>query len=78
MHPCVPPRTPRPHFLRPSLKQLWSIPARRAVESTVFCDLGFEETTEELAYLANADCNVAFKFPLPPRSAVFRYPISIF
>ena len=36
------------------------------------CDLGFEETTEEFTYLADADCSVGFKFPLPPRSAIFR------
>ena len=41
------------------------------------CELGFEETTEEFTYLADADCSVAFKFPLPPRSAVFRCRTSL-
>ena len=60
-------------ILRPrSSSEGISGPACRAVDSTMHCDLGFEETTEEFSYLADADCSVAFKFPLPPRSAVFR------
>jgi len=42
------------------------------MDTTMHCDLGFEETTEEFTYLADADCSVGFKFPLPPRSAIFR------
>lgn len=44
----------------------------REVRSEVYCDVGVAETLETLSYVADKDCSVRFKFPLPPRSSVFR------
>lgn len=45
---------------------------RREVRATVYCDAGFADTSEELHYVSDVDCSVVFKFPLPPRAAIYR------
>jgi hypothetical protein len=37
----------------------------------VHCDTSLVDTTETLAFIADEDVSVVFKFPLPPRAAVY-------
>lgn len=55
-----------------------SLPLRtRSVEAKVYAEYGFCEVQEELAYVADQDCTVRFVFPLPPRSAVYKFTATI-
>ena len=45
----------------------------RTVYAEIFAEHSFTEVTEELAYVSDADCTARFVFPLPPRSAIFRW-----
>jgi hypothetical protein len=44
----------------------------RHVAANVDCDLGIAQTTETFHYVHSVDCSPTFKFPLPPRSAVYK------
>ena len=70
---CVNSQLPTAHLHNRLDHQRGSVlPTCRAVRTTLHCDLGYAETTEELSYVADADCSVVFRFPLPPRSAIFK------
>jgi hypothetical protein len=44
----------------------------RSVAATIDCDLGIAQTTETFSYKCSVNCSPTFKFPLPPRSAVYK------
>jgi hypothetical protein len=46
---------------------------RREVAARLFCDAGFADTVERLHFVSDEDVSATFKFPLPPRAAVYRY-----
>ncbi|KAG2492817.1 hypothetical protein HYH03_008975 [Edaphochlamys debaryana] len=46
---------------------------RRDVTATIHADASFSDTKETLSYIADVDCTAVFKFPLPPRAAVYRF-----
>ncbi|KAG2497307.1 hypothetical protein HYH03_004890 [Edaphochlamys debaryana] len=51
-----------------------SVPLRRRdVTATIHADACFADTTETLSYVADEDCTAVFRFPLPPRAAVYRF-----
>lgn len=55
-----------------------AVPLRiRSVNSKVHCDTGFADTTETFAFISDEDVSVVFKFPLPPRSAVYKLEATI-
>jgi hypothetical protein len=45
---------------------------RREVSAKLLCDAGVCDTVERLSYVADADVSASFRFPLPPRAAVYR------
>lgn len=45
---------------------------RRDILSTVYAEIGFCDTVETMAFISDMDCSVSFKFPLPPKSAVYK------
>ena len=45
----------------------------RTVYAEIFAEHSFAEVTEEFAYIPDTDCTARFVFPLPPRSAIFRW-----
>ncbi|KAG1658856.1 hypothetical protein FOA52_008813 [Chlamydomonas sp. UWO 241] len=49
----------------------------RSIQATVFAEHGFAEVTESLTYLCDEDCTAKFVFPLPPKSAVYRFKATI-
>lgn len=50
-----------------------SVPlTRREVSAVVNTVLAVAEVQERLSFLPDSACNATFKFPLPPRAAVFR------
>ena len=50
-----------------------SVPlTRREVNAVVNTELAVAEVHERLSFLPDSACNATFKFPLPPRAAVFR------
>ncbi len=46
---------------------------RRHVKALVFCDHNLCDAEESLSFVADEDCQVCFRFPLPPRSVVHRW-----
>lgn len=46
--------------------------ALREVNAIVNTELAVAEVQERLSFQPNSACNATFKFPLPPRAAVFR------
>ncbi|KXZ47715.1 hypothetical protein GPECTOR_33g597 [Gonium pectorale] len=44
---------------------------RRDVSATVYADACFADTKETLSYISDVDCTAVFRFPLPPRAAVY-------
>ncbi|KAL3131752.1 hypothetical protein ABBQ38_007471 [Trebouxia sp. C0009 RCD-2024] len=51
-----------------------SVPlTRREVSAVVNTVLAVAEVQERLSFLPDSACNATFKFPLPPRAAVFRF-----
>lgn len=53
-----------------------SVPLKaREVRATLHTAAGFSDTCESFNYVSDveAGCSVQFKFPLPPRSAIYRY-----
>lgn len=54
-----------------------SVPLRlRHVSSIVYADAGFAETTETFSYVCDEDYTAIFKFPLPPKAAVYKYVVT--
>ena len=45
---------------------------RRDVTASIQTSAGFADVTETLSYVVDADCCAVFRFPLPPRAAVYR------
>lgn len=45
---------------------------QRGVNAVVNTELAVAEVQERLRFLPDSACNATFKFPLPPRAAVFR------
>ncbi|PNH05173.1 von Willebrand factor A domain-containing protein 5A [Tetrabaena socialis] len=46
---------------------------RRDVVATIHASASFADTQETLSYVSDVDCTAVFKFPLPPRSAVYSF-----
>ena len=45
---------------------------RRDIKADVCVDACYADTCETFSYASATDCTATFKFPLPPRSAVYR------
>ena len=45
---------------------------RRDVKADVCVDACYADTAETFSYISDVDCTCVFKFPLPPRAAVYR------
>lgn len=45
---------------------------RRDVSATVYAAASFSDTKETLSYVSDVECSAVFRFPLPPRAAVYR------
>jgi hypothetical protein len=45
---------------------------RRDVTASIQTSAGFADVTETLSYVADTECGAVFRFPLPPRAAVYR------
>ncbi|KAG2443262.1 hypothetical protein HYH02_009335 [Chlamydomonas schloesseri] len=55
-------------------KQHIPVPLRRRdVSATVYAAASFSDTKETLSYVSDAECSAVFRFPLPPRAAVYRF-----
>ncbi|KAG2443412.1 hypothetical protein HXX76_001770 [Chlamydomonas incerta] len=46
---------------------------RRDVSATVYAAASFSDTKETLSYVSDVECSAVFRFPLPPRAAVYRF-----
>ncbi|KAG2443277.1 hypothetical protein HYH02_009347 [Chlamydomonas schloesseri] len=46
---------------------------RRDVSAIVYAAASFSDTKETLSYVSDVECSAVFRFPLPPRAAVYRF-----
>lgn len=66
------PGKPEPCGLFDKAKDV-SVPLRkREISATVYTNGFFADNKEVLSYVTDVDCSAVFRFPLPPRSAVYR------